>query len=241
MEFCRYQAINKETLRNLSLQKNWIANPQSFNDPMEFRLMNEYDAIKVRIEEINSTQRLKNRNRLSKMISEFGVVCYSFTHGYNNLMWSHYGDSHKGMCLVFDVTNVNDEAVGIYKVNYVDHFKLPEVDLNYTEITLREELLKIVTTKSIDWSYEKEYRQIFYSKNEYTEYPGPLIRIIFGCQTSKNDIELVINLVRNKYEKITISKSYIDRNSYNLGTSSFDLFIDKKYRIPDFWDGKCIK
>lgn len=242
MELCRYQAINKITLTNLSLGKNWVADPQSFNDPMEFRLMDEYGAINSRNEKIDATQRLKNRNLLSKIISDIGVVCYSLTYGDNNLMWSHYGDSHKGMCLVFDVPKINGETPpGIYEVIYVDHFKLPIIELNYNDNTLNEEVLKIVTTKSNDWKYEKEYRQIFPSKKGYVEYPGQLKQIIFGCQCAKNDIDLVISLVRNKYEKIRISKSYIDRNSYNLGTSSFDLLENKEYRIPNFWDGKCIK
>ncbi len=88
MLFCRYQPINKLTLTNLSFQKNWIADPLTFNDPMEFRLMDESAAIKIKDSGIDAQKRLENRNHLNKIIFQFGVVCYSLTYGRNNLMWS---------------------------------------------------------------------------------------------------------------------------------------------------------
>jgi len=59
----------------------------------------------------------------------------TFTGNYNNLsMWGHYGDGHKGVCLIFRTSTINDEPhlnlQGIdyrfYKIEYAR--KYPEID-----------------------------------------------------------------------------------------------------------------
>jgi hypothetical protein len=71
-------------------------------------------------------------------------------------MWAHYGDRHRGVCLGFDVDDAHCRPVGYIPDRLADVLnEKPRLgDLNF------EKLLLIMTTKSSEWSYEKEQRLI---------------------------------------------------------------------------------
>jgi len=231
MNFYRYQAINKLTLQNLSNQKNWVADPFEFNDPFEFSLIDKYyhnEKGKIEHFEREHLERIKS---IEDEISEFGVVCYSSNY-INNLLWAHYADNHKGMCLVFDVPE--EKVPSLYKVTYSKKFPLvgiTEKSENYKEI------IPVVTTKSIDWSYEEEYREVFIMKNMLNDYPGELTEIIFGCRTPFDDIQIVRDIAISKNKNVKISKMHIAQNQYQLmkGTTGNNM------EIPKFWKLKNLK
>jgi hypothetical protein len=230
MKFYRYQAINKLTLQNLSNQKNWVADPFEFNDPFEFSLIDKYNYTSEGNVEPLEKQQLDRIKKIQNEISEFGVVCYSSDY-INNLLWAHYADNHKGMCLVFDIPE--EDVPSLYKVSYSK--KYPFVGFENRESY--EEIIPVVTNKSIDWAYEKEYRQVFYRKNILNEYPGELIEIIFGCRTPFDDMQIVRDIAVSKIKEIEISKMHLSQNQYQLmkGTTG------NNKKIPEFWKIKNIK
>jgi len=67
------------------------------------------------------------------------------------LMWSHYSDKHRGICLEFDAAQAL--IGGAFQVRYSD--ALPVLDV----LSLSPEVVfQIFVTKSPDWRYENEYR-----------------------------------------------------------------------------------
>lgn len=82
-----------------------------------------------------------------------GILCFSRNWD-NLLMWSHYGASHKGMCLGFDIpegeSGNNYDTDVLYQPNLLK-IRRP-VDVN---IDLANRLLR---TKHESWSYEQEVR-----------------------------------------------------------------------------------
>ena len=68
-----------------------------------------------------------------------------------SLMWSHYANNHRGICLEFDAS----QAVigGAFQVAYRE--ELPALDILASS---NEAVFQVFLTKSLDWSYEKEYR-----------------------------------------------------------------------------------
>ncbi len=237
MHLYRYQPINKLTLTNLSKQKNWVADPLDFNDPFEFHLKEEIWSNKQKEVKVNHVESYENREKIKNLVSKFGVVCYGSVDD-SKLMWSHYADSHKGMCLVFEIPKENIEF-GLVKVEYSEEIPSAYFDVDHADNWTH--LIKIVKTKSIEWQYEKEFRQVFMEKKVYENYPGKLIEIIFGSQTSRMDIDLVMDIIKNHYENLVISKMYLSTYSFQLGKGSFTYNRDSKYWIPDIWDGKCVK
>ncbi len=230
MLFYRYQPINKLSLLNLSKKMNWVANPFEFNDPFEFHLKDIYfNDNEGNFKQLN-TEQIKVREHILNQINYYGVVCYS-TNEHNTLMWSHYADNHRGMCLVFDVPNPIENY--LLKVNYIE--ELPYI--NYDMDSLLPEIRKIITSKSKDWEYEQEYREVKTGKDVYSPYCGKLVEIIFGCKCTKEDIEFVINVSNANYEDIIISKKNIDENSFKLSKTMI-VKEGNKYNVPEIWNGK---
>jgi len=95
-----------------------------------------------------------------EMAGEVGILCFS--KGWRNpVLWSHYADSHRGICLGFDV--IEDRL--LRPVRYVKQrtpFTLPPA---------KEAISELLFTKYWDWSYEQEWRGWFnlgdYSDGNY--------------------------------------------------------------------------
>lgn len=230
MPFYKYQQISKYTLQNLVKQQNWIADPQIFNDPFEFRMREIYSLNNDGKLEYIKPKELEIRNYIKKNISSYGVVCYS-ANEHNKLLWSHYAENHRGMCLVFNVPNPLDS--GLRKVEYLPNY--PEINLDIEKDKAGYEIVKIVTTKSSEWSYEQEYRQVFLKKNCHEKYPGTLIEIIFGCRTPMDDMKMVASIINGIDPEIIISKMMIQKNTYLLGKSTIPS-NEKPIKIPDWFE-----
>jgi len=82
------------------------------------------------------------------------------------VMWAHYAERHKGGVIGIDFDNIcptTNKPVGI-KMRSVDYSEnRPKINVleEPEESISEEEIRKTVGTKSIGWSYEKEYRAIF--------------------------------------------------------------------------------
>ena len=110
----------------------------------------------------------------------------------NQKLWSLYANSHKGICIGFDIEiifkledikNKLKKAANLFqikKVNYIAEF--PK-----WELPNQDNLLEQIITKSTDWEYEQEYRLIALDKpNWIYKIPKNAIReIIFGLKTLK--------------------------------------------------------
>ncbi|MBK9191757.1 MAG: DUF2971 domain-containing protein [Crocinitomicaceae bacterium] len=182
----RYSAIKKYTISNLIEKKNWVADPKSFNDPFEFLTRRAFDFTETGLS-FHSPDNIKYKNYIESVTEKYGVVPYTELDQGNALMWSHYGDNHKGMCLVFEV-NPNDNP-DLFKVKYKRN--LPKMNYTKTATAFRENLIKIATIKSRAWKYEHEWREVFTQKNKHADYPGKLTKVIFGCRCPVEDMKIV--------------------------------------------------
>lgn len=93
------------------------------------------------------------------------LLCFS-TDWQNPLMWSHYGDKHKGICLGFEVSNQFLLEVN-YEVKRLEaHFEAIKGNPSAITAELSRELL---TTKFQDWRYESEVRMFVKPAETFTE------------------------------------------------------------------------
>ncbi|MCU0606857.1 MAG: DUF2971 domain-containing protein, partial [Candidatus Edwardsbacteria bacterium] len=108
-------------------------------------------------------------------------------------------------------------TIAPFPVSYAKDYPL----LNPYNLDSLENLTNLLT-KSIDWSYEHEYRIMTQNAtNIEVELPKGIIkRILLGCQISKQDKEEIITLVRTKDPKINIYQARMLDNKFGL---SFDL------------------
>jgi hypothetical protein len=84
----------------------------------------------------------------------WAILCFSRNWD-NLLMWSHYGDSHRGVCLGFDIpqgeSGVNYDTDVLYQPNVLPAPRRRE-DLNL------DFMGRLHRTKHESWSYEQEVR-----------------------------------------------------------------------------------
>ena len=128
------------------------------------------------------------------------------------LMWSHYSDSHKGVCLEYEVP----DDVNYHKVTYqkerptvflyktISHFLAQAIidDFRTDKLSIDDmsDLILPFTTKSIDWTYEKEIRYVC-SENDYFKHNiildskgkfililGKPSKVYIGCRAEQNNL-----------------------------------------------------
>jgi len=94
-----------------------------------------------------------------------GIICLSKEY-HSPLMWGHYADNHKEICLGFDISDSKNDKNGfLWKIRYQNRpLLLSNKDKNFlknkdckNQKTMKI-FKKIISTKSKLWSYEKEWR-----------------------------------------------------------------------------------
>src|SRR5262245_41537042 len=130
--------LAKHALGNIENRRIKIAEINQLNDPFELLAMNLKDKV----------QRPAFMAWKKEVNSRHGVLCFCREWS-NAVMWSHYADRHKGICLGFDIPDGKVQEVAYA----TDRLQL------VTSKPLDESVLKaLLYTKSKDWSYEKEWR-----------------------------------------------------------------------------------
>jgi hypothetical protein len=130
----------KYALDDLRSRRLKIAQFDDVNDPFELKCVNlSEDWQEVGFDQFKAG-----------MASRAGFLCFSEQWD-SVLQWSHYADRHKGICLGFDVSNI-DTKFG--RVEYrADKLPFPGTS------QLDEQFMwKILRTKFDGWQYEKEWR-----------------------------------------------------------------------------------
>lgn len=151
------------------------------------------------------TRTFNPQSKFERMIKEQGVHCFSspitgerLSGPRSNLMWSHYADSHRGLCLQYEVAR-DPVLVCAVKVEY----GLGYPEINWLSPEFPNEVLKCVTTKDKCWEYEGEWRYIQggAAKSLIQVDINSLAGIIIGSEASKGTVELVRQLVAERASK----------------------------------------
>lgn len=205
--FYKYRDINIYTINSLIEKGIYKSDPKNFNDP--------FDPI-FKIDDLNS-EILKEKLKDIKIVS-LSKNCDNY------LMWSHYANSHKGICLGYKINKnkLGNENVVFCKVKY-ENLKCDKVtssifsnyngDLGLTtgDIYLR---------KYENWEYEQEYRFICLKKdgNEYLTDEIELKEVIFGYKTSEEDKKHIIDIIKNFYDirKIKFKKVIFNSEKFEI-------------------------
>lgn len=102
------------------------------------------------------------------------------------LMWSHYGNQHKGVCAGYSVPA--DAAAGLFKIEYGGSRLVNASDvaamLDGDQMARRRVDAAVMLRKALDWRYEREWRLI--GQRGLQDSPLELEDVIFGmrCESS---------------------------------------------------------
>jgi hypothetical protein len=134
--------------------------------------------------------------------SQFRVLCLT-PHADNLLMWSHYGNAHRGVCLRFEN---RDAIAGAVAVRYSSDYPL----VSFFSSSRFEQMRAFVLTKSDHWSYEEEFRFLSISGSDVgptthkTFDPTLLSGIVLGCEMDCETRERVLDLAGRRQHSLEI-------------------------------------
>lgn len=235
------------TRRILTHNELFFASPLNFNDPFE-----NYFSLDIRAVEEKFVPMLQERQKRGfsevpfwwiveaidkwrlnirrDYLKTIGIVSLS-QYPDNILLWSHYADSHQGVCFEFDLEEVGTfiEKSAIMPVVYSQ--RCP------TSTMASEHLVKAVVhsmyTKAEVWSYEGEWRFV----RRHTG-PGPatfpslmLSGIIFGADISAKDRDSFLILIKKYQPHVNVGIACKDPWAYGLRLFE----VGKKFE-GDPWD-----
>ncbi len=214
----------------------YFSPPEMLNDPFDCQIdiQKSLDTAikKVKGDDARVLLAIKERlnqffPRLESDIKTFGVWSCSMELK-NSLMWSHYGDDHKGVCLTYAlpetfIDHTLGEVMGIHPIDYgenpiVDwfveiskHQHAPDFGEFATDLTI-----KLLTSKDKCWEYEKEGRVISRDQGPKEIGKSALRQVCFGLRTPERDKKLLRSILENHGYNVTICEMIRSENDFGL-------------------------
>jgi hypothetical protein len=238
----KYRPVDKYTEQIFTERSLYFAGPDKLNDPFDRRIKINTDLTEEQFQQMvetlpNTKPILANispqsrkaeihrwyqqtRQTLSdglpelrKFFDETGVLCLSELRD-QILMWSHYADGHRGICLEFDTaveTSIFNHAQSISYCRELPVFDCCDPD--YTKIAL-----KALFRKAPDWEYEKEWRVIGKRKASQTVSfpPRTLTGIILGAKICCNQKAQVLEWCKRINPRPSIYEARLKEDTYGI-------------------------
>jgi hypothetical protein len=134
------------------------------------------------------------------------------------LMWSHYADAHRGVCLIFSTAKDLDSFITALPITYTEAYPVIE----YHEGIGGDLVEKAFLTKAMPWKYEHE-RRIFcpnLAKKFLRINPHSLSGLILGAKISIDDEVAVRTLVKERVARglpsLKIYRANQSKNEYKI-------------------------
>lgn len=236
--------------RNLEAVKNnkmWYSAPCDFNDVFDCDLaIDEKEIFNSVLQMVPDKRGIRTgspiwkqlKGTVNQKIREFqaefeelrtkmGIACLSEAYD-SLLMWAHYANNHRGMCVEYELLEFNRQ-LGFSPVPVV--YSDERVSIHTIE-TLERDIqglfVESLTSKSPEWSYEKEWRIIrddgACGDKWEAKKNGALLAAVrpksvtLGC------------MAKPEFEKLV--KAYCEENQINLFRMERDKTLYRLLRIP---------
>lgn len=191
-----------------------------------------HKSAKTRLKVIAESANANRQCLWERDVPRFRVLCLC-AESTNPLLWAHYTDCHRGVAFEFDASK--DAEMLFRKAEPVKYRKRPP--RIYSQRHLVESALGIkplpedsrtalplVMTKAVEWSYEKEWRNVLKSRADDKELfsylpfrPSSLSRIFLGCHISSRNREAIMRLVTGHFSHVEIYEAYKTAARFGLG------------------------
>lgn len=177
----KYYRGTERDIENLKANKMWYSAPCKYNDVFDCEITVDETALfdcalqlapdgtKIRTgspawKQLRQTMYKEIKSFCStfeSMRSGMGIVCLSESDE-SLLMWAHYANNHHGMCVEYDLMEINKQlnftpVPIIYSDDRVCFNVLNPATIGNDSVAL---FLRSITSKSEEWSYEREWRII---------------------------------------------------------------------------------
>lgn len=186
-----YSNESKYAFENIEEEVICFTPIESLNDPFEGISEYTYQITPEEKEYWNLVSK-NTPDLLSKQMSDdihdlvnFNYRIFSSSKDYDNpLLWAHYANSHKGFCIGYNKSDIENLSYKVSDINYSK--KIPTFD-EIKEETFEE----LLYTKSDEWKYENECRALYKLKSKDVEHLPP--EIYYNKQEHSNNYIYIIH------------------------------------------------
>ncbi len=238
-----YRRGTEQDLENLKNKLVWCSRADSFNDPYDSALFvrseellhivgNQEGELEQLKKEIDEMSPIKKYLDIDSMLAVLGrkadsiiqpvldtlrnsIAIYCLTEEKDSiLMWSHYGDNHKGFCIEYDFDEIRENFEQFHPVVYDEEF------CNISEYIMESNpnsVFRAVISKAYEWKYEKEWRAILVnnSKSSGHTITSPKIKGIYlGCKADEVLERKIKDIIKDG--NIPLYKMYIMKNRFKI-------------------------
>jgi hypothetical protein len=181
------------------------------------------------------------KRELDSELGNAGVLSLSAT-WQSALMWSHYADEHRGICIEYDTTDQEHPHLG--PVNYTAPRAIKTSDLwrwkMRDDAASADKVRQIYFySKSSEWKYEREWRDVA-TTSRAVSVPFRMTAIHFGMRCDSAVVTSIVKLladdrttklwhIRPKDDGFKLRRSLVDRDeieAIGVREPSFLLFKD---------------
>ncbi len=191
---------------------------RDFNDPMEGYF--SYIANSAPKYIVNAIVGNKERYRIS---------CFSKSYR-KYLLWSHYTNGHKGVCLEFDVKKPLPDNCILEPITYTK--TLPCFDRDQD---VEEQARRFLLTKTLQWKQEKEIRLLCPTPQVDNIVLGRLSGIIFGVKLAEGDmadqtLQHIMEAIQDSshHQTLTLYQAEIEADHPNISRRIYERMGNKK-------------
>jgi len=206
--------ILKRDIRSLSRNEIYASDIPSLNDLFEARVRIHDETFRVGwilsavgVAKYNDKVReaekkfLKVIEGFAKTVKDWGVYSLSKS-AVDELLWAYYADSHRGLCLEYDLDELLRYRLNgqeIITVDYSDEVPVITVaDLPFADENKGRLLSKLIGTKSKRWAHEGEVRIVTGQPGLFEYDFRALKAIYFGARSPRSLQRLVMRVMAGR-------------------------------------------
>jgi len=231
----KFRKVDKYLLQSLVNSEIYFALPERLNDPfdckveikrsLENAIARAESGVRTRLEQLRGMQPFFAQ--VQSDLEKIGVCSFSLELK-NSLMWAHYADNHRGVCLTYSLPESffyekADQILGVDQVFYGDRLLSDwflEVSHGIDSFSDfgKSLIKKALTVKAQAWHYEREVRLLRRAEGVEEISHSYLKQVCFGLKTPEMDVSLVRRLIDSLGYGTTVCKV--------IRTSEGDFAID---------------
>jgi hypothetical protein len=150
---------------------------------------------------------------IEESVNSAGVLSLSTKHN-NILMWSHYADSHRGVCFRFKASSTTPFFGRAQPVIYQSARPVLNPIRDNSDTQVDAALL----TKAELWSYEDEWRIVEHDQGPGVHnFPAELLdAVILGACISSEDRQKLLKWIALRKQKMEVLTARIDSDEFRL-------------------------
>lgn len=213
--------ILERDIESLVQNSFWSSSIDKLNDPWETIVKS--DKFNKQSKSLGFFLNQKRKNALAKVegalmnlletLKKAGI--YSLAGNYlDEILWSHYGNGHKGFCIKYDLNDLLSNYSGSKFYSFPVKYSEKPPEINFADIPSNNKSLieKLASYKSLRWNYEEEYRIVTnFSGKYYYDYKA-LKAIYFGLRMEGKFKDSIMKKLKGRgikyYQIVQVDKSY---------------------------------